>query len=1230
MLKPFKYSILAIFIFCCFLQNLLFAQYNPIGVPKITNFESKDYGYESQNFDLIQGKDGLIYIGNTDGILEYDNQSWNLIRMTGTPKMDVDCYQRIYVSGFDSIGYLVKTRYGTKFKSVLNETITNPGQINKVVALCGESFFATDTCIYRYKNDELSCIFRTANKLKIYSVAENLYVYIDDQGLYRYQSGEFKLINSFRQFKDNGFNDMCLFKGELIVKPHRSFGLFIEKSDRIHRFYTQIDQMLEDANVSRIINYENKYLIIGTEVNGIFIINDKGKLVFHLDKSSGLADNHVSNMFIDKDKQLWVSTYNGISYVSLSSPFTFFTSDKRLNVSILSMAEHKNRFYISTNQGVYYRLKLKTDVNNLVYTDNLTLFGKVKNLNLRVKKLISLNDYLYACTDYGLYLIEGESAKLLYEGDFEDMLASGVFDKQIYISSSNGLIIGKQNTDGDIENLGYIKNLDVSIRTIAEEKNGDLWLGSNNNGLFKIEFSKACELDPQLIHIQRGYGLPQNYDWIDVYNTRSGILFSTYNGVYRYTKEALFEKDSLLGIDFSDNKRWVFPIHEDKKGNLWLSSGIKGQYKKLTAFLSYNENSNTYEISYFPFECISDRTIECIYSTDKGITWFGSISGLIRYEQTSTVEDTTKVHCLLRHISIAEDTVLLDGAVYTKHSNTFPLPVVFNHRQRNIRFEFSAPMYQSGEEITYQTKLEGFQDNWSGWSEEHFKEYTNLKSNNYKFLVRAKDSYGNVSEVSDFSFVIKPPLYLSWWGFLFYIAIILSLINMINRQNRYKHAREKYELESIIATRTEELLNQKEQTERLVNRILPKRTVEEIKAKGKASSKRYEMATVLFADIQGFTKIAEETKPELLIKQLDIVFKSFDQIIEKYDIEKIKTIGDAYMCAGGIPTPNSTNPVEVALAALEMQQVVSRINKEEGVNFNVRIGIHTGPLVAGVVGTQRIAYDIWGDTVNIASRMETHGEVGQVNISSATYSHIKDFFHCMYRGKNAVKYKGDLDMYYIKSIRRELNKGTGEISPNNDFIVKLQMVRLQDLQNDILDKLEKNLPKNLYYHNLKHTVNVFYQTETIARHEGVSEKQMLLLKTAALLHDIGYLVSYDHHEEKGVDIAWKTLPGYNYSQEQIQQISELILATKSPQKPKNLLEEIICDADLDYLGRPDFIPTSQNLFRELFERNKIGTIEQWNRLQMKFMEKHRYFTATARRLREPEKQKRLAELKKML
>lgn len=1230
MLKPVKIFLLSIFLISFFSAISVFAQYNPIGVPKITNFESKDYGYESQNFDISQGKDGLIYFGNTNGIIEYDNHSWNIIRMPGSPSIDVDCYDRIFVGGFNTLGYLKKTRFGTKLVSILNHDIQTPGQINKIVALCGESFFATDTCIYKYQNDELSHFLSPGKPVKIFKVAGELYVHVMEEGLYLYDNESLVLVEDMSQFKDNGFHDITVFDGNLVFKPRRSIGLFVQTKQGSKRFKTQVDRMLQGANVSRLVNYRNDYLIIGTEVNGIFIIDKRGKLVFHLNKSSGLADNHISNIFIDKERQIWVSTFNGISYIDFSSPFTYFTSDQRLNVSILSVIKHQSRLYISTNQGVYYKLGAKKRNVNLAYNDFLSLFEKVENLNLRVKKLVSLNAYLYACTDYGLYVIRDAKAELLLEGDFEDISESSYYPNQLYISSSNGLMLATQNADGGLEKKGYVKSLDYSIRTIAEDENGSVWLGSNNDGLFRVDFTKPEELNPPFIHIQRGYGLPVNYDWIDVYQTQTGILFSTYNGVYRYNENSLFVKDSSMGLDFADDNRWVYPIHEDEEGNLWFSSGLKDTYRKQSGLSILNPDKENYNLNFSPFQLISDRTIESIYRDATGVTWFGSINGLIRYQDDHIPKDTSSIPCILRHVSIEGDTVLFDKSVFTNQSKLLNSLVVFTHRQNNIRFEFSAPFYQSGDNLTYQTKLEGFQDEWTSWSSEYYKEYTNLRSNNYVFKVRARSPFGQVSETTSFEFQVRPPVYYAWWAFLFYAAFLSTLIFMLNKRREYRHAKEKYELESIIASRTEELLKQKEQTERLVNRILPKRTVEEIRTKGKASSRRYEMATVLFADIQGFTKIAEETRPEILIKQLDIIFKSFDQIIEKYDIEKIKTIGDAYMCAGGIPTPNSTNPIEVVLAALEMQAIVAQINKDESVDFKVRVGVHTGPLVAGVIGTQRIAYDIWGDTVNIASRMETHGEVSQVNISSTTYSHVKDFFHCMYRGKNPVKYKGDLDMYYIKGIRQELSKGRSAIAPNEDFIVKLQMVRLQDLQNDILDKLEKNLPKNLYYHNLKHTVNVFYQTETIARLEGVNERQMLLLKTAALFHDIGYLVSYDYHEEKGVEIAQKTLPGYHYSQDQITQVCELILATKSPQKPQNLLQEIICDADLDYLGRPDFIPTSQNLFRELFERNKIGTIEQWNRMQMKFMEKHRYFTASARKLREPEKQKRLAELKKML
>ena len=210
-------------------------------------------------------------------------------------------------------------------------------------------------------------------------------------------------------------------------------------------------------------------------------------------------------------------------------------------------------------------------------------------------------------------------------------------------------------------------------------------------------------------------------------------------------------------------------------------------------------------------------------------------------------------------------------------------------------------------------------------------------------------------------------------------------------------------LEDLLNKRNEDLKKVNEKTEALLANVLPKNTADEIMAKGKATKIKYNFVTVLFSDIQGFTQIAEEMNPEVLIDELDKFFFHFDSVVEKYRIEKIKTIGDAYMCAGGIPEKNRTNPVEVIMAALEMQQYMNKLKESsllQGMKYwDIRIGIHTGTVIAGVVGHKKLSYDIWGDTVNTASRMESSGEAGKINISGTTYEFVKDFFICEHGGK---------------------------------------------------------------------------------------------------------------------------------------------------------------------------------------------------------------------------------------
>jgi adenylate cyclase len=452
-----------------------------------------------------------------------------------------------------------------------------------------------------------------------------------------------------------------------------------------------------------------------------------------------------------------------------------------------------------------------------------------------------------------------------------------------------------------------------------------------------------------------------------------------------------------------------------------------------------------------------------------------------------------------------------------------------------------------------------------------------------------------------------------------------------------KLAKQNQELEDHIKKlekQNEKLSRDYEKIKALYERMSPEGLKEIAEKEKKETSLKFNMATVLFADIHGFSKIVEGMDSTAVMDELDEIMYEFDSIVAKYKIEKIKTIGDTYMCAGGIPVKNITNPIDVVMAALEMKNYLENYEiKKRGADnriWDLKIGIHTGPVTATISGKKKVNYDIKGDTVNTASRVEAVSENGMVLISVMTYELVKEFFDCEYAGKLPVKYKGDLQMYKVVGIKPEFSVDGKGIIPNEAFRIKFGLIQFTDIQEIILDKLERELPSYLFYHNVKHTVDVVTEVELIGWAEGCSDEEILILKTAGLFHDVGHTVAYDNHEYHGTIIAGEMLPKYNYSPEQIEKICEIIMSTKLPPKPTNLLEEIICDSDLDYLGRSDFIPVSNTLFEELKAQNKMGSLNDWNKIQVKFISGHQYFTKTARSLREVNKQLQIERIQSLI
>ncbi|WP_371133000.1 adenylate/guanylate cyclase domain-containing protein [Lutibacter sp.] len=213
---------------------------------------------------------------------------------------------------------------------------------------------------------------------------------------------------------------------------------------------------------------------------------------------------------------------------------------------------------------------------------------------------------------------------------------------------------------------------------------------------------------------------------------------------------------------------------------------------------------------------------------------------------------------------------------------------------------------------------------------------------------------------------------------------------------------------------------EKERSDNLLLNILPEETALELKENGKVLAKKFESVTVLFSDFKGFTKYSENLSPESLVETIGFYFSKFDEITEKYGLEKIKTIGDAYMCAGGLPFPTEDHAYKMVMAAFEIAEFVEKTKKDveaSEMTFDIRIGINTGTVVAGVVGSKKFAYDIWGDTVNVASRMESMSEPGKINVSENTYELIRNEFDCEYRGEIEVKNRGMMKMYFVNNIK---------------------------------------------------------------------------------------------------------------------------------------------------------------------------------------------------------------------
>lgn len=420
----------------------------------------------------------------------------------------------------------------------------------------------------------------------------------------------------------------------------------------------------------------------------------------------------------------------------------------------------------------------------------------------------------------------------------------------------------------------------------------------------------------------------------------------------------------------------------------------------------------------------------------------------------------------------------------------------------------------------------------------------------------------------------------------------------------------------------------------LLTNIFPMNVLEELRKKGKFSPQRIEEGTVLFTDFVAFSKFAKHMLPIQLLKKLEGYFNKFDEITERYQLEKIKTIGDSYMALAGVTEKNSRPAVRACLAALEMRDFM--INEQLFAHptrkdfWEIRIGIHSGPLVAGIIGSKKISFDVWGDTVNIAARAEQHSVANGISITDRIAEFVVPYFNLEHRGEVEVKQGGTVSLYFLNNLKPNYSLFQEGKLPNSILRKEcgLMTMDFEHARKTILNRLKSSLPDELTYHDIKHTLDVEKAVQRFAKLEGIKDEDLILLRTAVLFHDAGYILSHLGNEEIAIKLMRNELPSFGYTEEQMTKIATIIRATIKGTTPTSLLEMIMCDADHDYLGRTDYHSIAAKLRVEMVDQGKTMTDKEWVQFQLNYLEQeHRYHTETARNIRLSGKKKRIEELK---
>ena len=959
---------------------------------------------------LMQDNKGYIWIGSYDGLARFDGVEFTVFCRAVDEKYDFtsarsiiqDSHGNIWV-GHNDEGISCITPEGEVIKYTADDGLPN----NKINALCEDHenniWVGTSTGLCYITPDREILFPRRLFELdqgkilvaKMYCDTEGkvwILTGIENDNLI-YSNGILEQFTGITSIKNPSIYEVMQDRSGAFwfgVSPH----YVVRIKDGVETVFDIGHEGLDGTLVDSIIEDSAGNYWIGSD-SGLTVIH--GDSCTYYDMRHGLADNTITNILEDGEGNIWFG-FNRSGLQKLSKGM--FRS-VRMPCSVNAICEDKGRgvTWIGTDNGVY------------CYKDNQFIENSITKLckNLRVRHAAMTKDGELLISSYSempfIRVLPNDELEIWTVQDGIVTTKCRVAMKtslgDYYVGTPQGLSI-IHHKDGHVSTLtradGFSNHY---IMWLYEDSRGRLWAGTNGDGVFILKDEKIIK------HFSTEEGLSGNVIF-KILEIEDGLWIATGAGLSKYNEE----DDTFINFDSKNGfgADSVFQMICDSSGTVWMTSNkgvfstpfseieevVAGKRKKLS-IRSYGASNGL---------LTSGVTATSLSAMDsEGRVWFTLTDGFAIYDPAKVPQNHVAPKVEVQEYSI-------DNTKYEYHGEK----IVLEPSVKRLNIKFTGISFSSSDNLIFCYKLNGFENDFSDWAAARNVSYTNLKPGTYSFIVMSQNSDEIQGELSPPVTIIKLPYLWQRWWFWPLLAIFLLLCIVLSARHKIRSMRRyQIELEQKVKERTRDLKLANEKAEGLLLNILPANIAAELSEHPNSRiAKKYLNASVLFTDIVGFTKMSDGMSAEEVVDLLNELTSRFDERAEQDGIEKIKTIGDAYMAACGLTEqPQLSDAAKMIRFAQNLLEEVRIFNERHGANIQIRIGINTGNLVAGVIGKSKFIYDIWGDTVNVASRMESTGKAMKIHVSETTYEQTKDAFAYSEEATVIVKGKGEMRTYFL-------------------------------------------------------------------------------------------------------------------------------------------------------------------------------------------------------------------------